>query len=111
MTELLESLLSNSPSAALIILAGWLMIQKLRDQEMKSEQARSDIKKILYDVKDMTKDLHEWHNVTNPDGSRPWMNAGLERVIKELSDNVKEQTKVMRNIISKLESIANKVNV
>lgn len=109
--DLLKTLGSNSPTFALIILCGWLLLQRIQHQERLSEKARSDIKGMLYQIKDKTEDLHDWHKTKNTDGSFTWMNAGLERVIKELSDNVKEQTKTMQEIVKTLDMIANKVSV
>jgi len=102
MQLLLNLLGTNSPTALLLLLFAWYSVQRFQKQEENSEKARTDIKKILYEVKDMTKDLHEWHNVMNPDGSRPWMNAGLERVISELASNIKEQNRIMQQIVEKL---------
>ena len=83
----------------------------------KAETARTDIKKLLYEIRDYTEDLHKMHDVTNPDGSRPWMNSGLERTMQEVSDSIKESSNTMKKLsesiqlmIIKLSNIESKVN-
>lgn len=121
LTELLKTLGANSPTVALIIFYGWFLLHRIQNQERVSEKARSDIKGMLYKIKGKTDDLHDWHNVTNPDGSRPWMNSGMERSFNRIADEFKEQNKinrdmmkeqseVMRIMVEKLNWIASKVN-
>jgi len=48
-----------------------------------------------------TNDLHQWHNVRDSDGNFLWWGRrSLEEAIKDLAENVKEQTETLRGFHS-----------
>jgi hypothetical protein len=48
----------------------------------------------------MTQDLHDWHNVNDQDGVKIWyVRPSLAEAVKELSTNIKQQTKILEELI------------
>lgn len=60
--------------------------------------------KVCEDILDMTKDLHDWHNVNDKDGTKIWyVKSSLEDAMKELAKNIAAQTRVFERLIDKLD--------
>ena len=57
------------------------------------------------------RELHGWHDKTDEDGVRIWyVRRSLETAIRDLSENVKAQTELLRTMVSKMDSMDEKLD-
>lgn len=66
--------------------------------------------KDFYEAKKEVKDLWDWHNITDGDGTKIWyVKKSLEDAIVSLSKNIEKQTELLRDMVKIIERTDNDV--
>ena len=108
----MDSLMQNPTVevAALLIIIKilWEYIKELKSKrrDPKSEQPEDLFKRNFYEMKTEIRDLHEWHNKEDADGTKIWyVKQSFEKNLVEMNENMRENTLVLKGLTNLIKSI------
>lgn len=69
------------------------------------------IESCLKETHDKIDDLHEWHNISDPNGVKIWYNrSSLEDAIKQLSKCIQHQNEIFQGMATEFQLMRQKID-
>lgn len=91
------------------LMMGTIVIVFVLDKVLGMLKSRGiDLQKMSREIED----LHEWHDIKDPEGMRLWYfpRRSLEAAIEKLAENIEKEAILLDRIDRRLERVENKVS-